>query len=196
MNNIFEFHRELNFKKVIGLVIVVLSILILIIFFHPQNTEKKLKEQEAANPYKTYNSLDNRVSLELPKRYNLQEIQSNYLLQLQSSDGLHINIEEEPIVFGKSLNEISNSDKEVYTKKLENAFDISDLKEFNLENSNALSSYTYSFKYINEEITYNIQIFWIQGNTCYYVISSAFPENDMSKYQGLESEIISSFKMN
>lgn len=195
MNNIFEFHRELNKKKVVGLVIVVLSILILIIFFRPQNTEKKLKEQESANPYKTYNSLDSRVSLELPKRYNLQEIQNNYLIQLQSSDGLLINIEEEPIVFGKSLNEISNSDKEIYTKKFENAFDISDLKEFNLENSNALSSYTYSFKYINEEITYDIQIFWVQGNTCYYVISTAFPESDIQKYQGLESEIISSFKM-
>lgn len=195
MNNIFEFHRELNKKKVVGLVIVVLSILILIIFFRPQNTEKKLKEQEAANPYKTYNSLDSRVSLELPKRYNLQEIQNNYLIQLQSSDGLLINIEEEPIVFGKSLNEISNSDKEIYTKKFENTFDISDLKEFNLENSNALSSYTYSFKCINEEITYDIQIFWVQGNTCYYVISTAFPESDIQKYQGLESEIISSFKM-
>ena len=196
MNNLFEFHRELNMKKVIGIASLVIFIIILIIFFHPQDTEKKLKEQEAANPYKTYSSLDSRVSLELPKRYNLQGVQSNYLLQLQSDSGLIINIEEEPIVFGKSLNEVSNSDKEIYTQKFENAFDISELKEFSLENNNALSSYTYSFKYTKEEITYDIQIFWVQGNTCYYVITTHFPESDITKYQGLESEIISSFKMN
>lgn len=195
MNNVFEFHRELNIKKVVGICILAIFIIILIIFSYPKNTEKKLKEQEAANPYKIYHSLNSSVSLELPKRYNLKEIQGNYLLQLQSDNGLLINIEEEPIVFGKSLNEISNSDKELYTKKLENTFDISNLKEFNLENSNALSSYTYSFKHINEEIIYNIQVFWIQGNTCYYVISTVFPEDDSTKYQGLESEIISSFKM-
>ncbi len=196
MNNLFEFHRELNIKKVVGICILAVFIIILIIFSLPKNTEKKIKGEEEANPYKTYHSLNSSVSLELPKRYNLQELQSNYLLQLQSDDGLLINIEEEPILFGKSLNEVSNSDKEVYTQKLENTFDVSNLEEFNLEKSNALSSYTYSFKHINEGTTYNIQIFWIQGNTCYYVISTVFPENNATKYQGLESEIISSFKMN
>ncbi len=195
MNNVFEFHKELNIKKVAGLFTLIAFIIILLIFSHPQNTEKKLKEQEAANPYKMYNSSNSRVSLELPKRYDLQETESNYLLHLQSTDGLVINVEEKPIVFGKSLKEISNYDKDIYTKKFENTSDISDLKEFNLENSNALSSYTYSFKNITEETSYDIQIFWMQGNTCYYVISTVFPEKDITKYQDLESEIISSFKM-
>ena len=149
MNNIFEFHKELNIKKVISVFILAVFIIILIVVFHPQNTEKKLKEEEISNPYKTYISADNKVSLELPKRYNLQEIKSNYLLQLQASDGLLINIEEKSILFGKSLNEVVNSDKNVYTQKFENAFDVSDLEEFNLENSNTLSSYTYNFKYIS-----------------------------------------------
>lgn len=195
MNNIFEFHRELNIKKVIGLCICIVCIIILVIFLNLKNTEKNFKKQELSNPYKTYTSSDNRVSLEFPKRYNLQKVETSSLLQLQSNEGLVINIEEEPIVFGKSLNEISNSDKEIYIKKFENTFDISDLKEFSLENSNALSSYTYSFKCISQETTYNLQVFWIQANTCYYVINIAFPETDTSKYQGLESEIISSFKM-
>lgn len=196
MNNIFEFHKELNIKKVIGLIALFVLIILLIVFFYPENTEKKLKKQEATNPYKTYASLDNRVSLELPKRYNLQPVESNYILQLQANEGLLINIEEEPLVFGKSLKEISTSDKDVYTKKFENSFDISDLKEFSLENNNALSSYTYNFKYIQEETTYSIQIYWIQGNTCYYVISTSFPESTTNTYHGLESEIIASFKMN
>ena len=195
MNNIFEFHRELNIKKVISVFILAVFIIILIVVFHLQNKEKKLKEEEISNPYKTYISADNKVSLELPKRYNLQEIKSNYLLQLQASDGLLINIEEKSILFGKSLNEVVNSDKNVYTQKFENAFDVSDLEEFNLENSNTLSSYTYNFKYISNATLYNIHVFWIQGNSCYYIISISFPEESTSKYQGLESEIISSFSM-
>ena len=46
MNNIFEFHRELNIKKVISVFILAVFIIILIVVFHPQNTEKKLKEEE------------------------------------------------------------------------------------------------------------------------------------------------------
>ena len=44
----------LNIKKVISVFILAVFIIILIVVFHPQNTEKKLKEEEISNPYKTY----------------------------------------------------------------------------------------------------------------------------------------------
>ena len=44
MNNIFEFHRELNIKKVISVFILAVFIIILIVVFFFFFTEKKLKE--------------------------------------------------------------------------------------------------------------------------------------------------------
>lgn len=155
-----------------------------------------MNQEDDSKPYKTYTSSDGKVSLELPKRYNLTEIESNYALKLQSNDGLVINIEEKTIVFGKSLKEIATSDKGTYISKFENSFEISDLKEFNLENNDTLSSYTYNFKHINQGSEYYIQVFWTQDNARYYIISVSIPQNNSSKFQGIESEIISSFKIN
>lgn len=192
MNELFEFRKHLNTKKVIALVSLIL-IIILLFFFYKNN--RITKKEEDSNPYKSYYSIDRRISLELPKRYNLNETQSNHTLQLKSDDGLLINIEEETIVVGKSLKEIATSDKNVYIQKFENAFDVSDLQEFSLENGNSLSSYKYNFKYIKQSIEYNIQVFWIQGDTQYYTITISIPQNNISKYQSIQTEIISSFKM-
>lgn len=196
MNELFEFRKHLNAKKVIGFVGLLIVLLIIIVFFFSKNKEHQLKKAEDSSPYKTYTSMDNRISLELPKRYNLQENQSDSALQLQSDDGLLINIEEKTIVVGKSLKEIATSDKSVYPQKFENTFELSDLQEFSLENNNLLSSYKYSFKHINQAIEYNIQVFWIQGDTQYYIITISIPKNTSSKYEGIQTEIISSFKIN
>lgn len=194
MNELFEFRKHLNTKKVIGIAVLILVIILLIVFLFSGNKKNKIKKENDANPYRTYTSLDSKVSLELPKRYNLHEIESNNILSLQSNDGLLVNIEEEIIVLGKSLKEIADSDKYLYLKKFENTFDVSNLEEFSLENNNLLTSYKYSFKHTNEVAEYFIQVFWIQGNTKYYIINICMPQNDITKYQGIESEIISSFK--
>lgn len=193
MNELFEFRKHLNMKKFI--IFAILIVIVLTIFL-PKNTKKQIQKEEAANPYKTYYSINHKISLELPKRYNLIETQSEHTLQLQAEDGLIINIEENNIVVGKSLKEIATSDKNVYLKKFDNIYDISDLKEFNLENDNLLSSYKYNFKHTNQSTNYNITVFWIQSDTQYYIITVSIPENNISKYQGLEAEIVSSFNMN
>lgn len=193
MNELFEFRKHLNTKKVIIFVILIVIVLIL---FLPKNTQKQIQKEEEVNPYKTYYSINHKISLELPKRYNLIETQSEHTLQLQTKDGFIINIEENNIVVGKSLKEIATSDKNVYSKKFDNIYDLSDLKEFNLEDGHLLSSYKYSFKHTNQSTNYNITVFWIQSDTQYYIITVSIPENSISKYQGIEAEIISSFKMN
>lgn len=196
MNELFEFRKHLNAKKVIGFATILIIILILIIrHFYIAGNENHIKEDDT-KPYKTYTSVDGKVSLELPKRYNLNEVESDYALKLQSNDGLIINVEEKTIVFGKSLKEIASIDRGTYTKKFENTFEVSELKEFNLENSNSLSSYTYDFKYLNGASEYYIKVFWMQDNTRYYIISFSLPQSNSSKFQGIESEITSSFKIN
>lgn len=196
MNEIFEFRKHLNTKKVIGIVLLCVILIILTFNIFSNNIKKeKLKKEKETNPYQEYFSKDQKISLELPKRYNLKEIESNSALKLTSEDGLQINIEEGNLVFGKSLNEIANTDKRLYTEKFENAFEVSDLEEFKLENSNLLSSYKYNFKYIKNETEYILQVYWIQDNTQYYIISICIPQNN-SNYEGIDSEIISSFSFN
>lgn len=193
MNELFEFRKHLNIKKVLVFVALIVAIIIL---FLQKDTSKKIQKEEDANPYKTYYSVDHGISLELPKRYNLTETQSNHTMQLQSDDGLIINIEEKNLVVGRALKEIAISDKGIYLQKFENTFDVSDLEEFTLENGNSLSSYKYNFKHINQATEFDIKVFWIQGDTQYYIITISIPMNNISKYQGIEPEIISSFKMN
>lgn len=196
MNELFEFRKHLNTKKVVFFVIILIVILGLLLAFLFKNNESNFNQEDDTKPYKTYTSSDGKISLELPKRYNLNIEKSDYILKLQSNDGLVINIEENTIVFGKSLKEIANIDKGNYISKFENAFEVSDLKEFSLENNNSLSSYTYNFKHINQGLEYYIQVFWMQDNAKYYTISLCIPQNNSSKFQGIESEIISSFKIN
>lgn len=196
MNELFEFRKHLNTKKIIGLIFLIIILIIAIIFFSfSKHTSKKENNKDDSNPYKVYYSADTKVSLELPKRYNLQEVQSDNILQLQSEDGLLINIEEKTIILGKALKDIATSDRNIYTKKFENVSDISDLQEFNLQNSNILSSYKYSFNFTTQNKSYYVQVFWIQSNTEYYIITLNIPQNHISKYQSIETEIISSFKM-
>lgn len=195
MNELFEFRNHLNIKKTIGIAILAL-VLIIIIFSLIFNNNNIVEKEDTSNPYKTYMSQDRTVAIELPKRYNLQEIQSSSAMQLKSDDGLFINIEEKPIIFGKSLKEVVTSDKNVYTHKFENAFDVSDLQIFSLDDSNLLTSYKYDFKYINQAVEYYIQVFWIQGNSQYYIINISMPKDNTQKYHGLESELSSSLKFN
>ncbi len=195
MNELFEFRNHLNIKKAIGIGLLALFLIVIIIFSF-SNTNDITEKEDVSNPYKIYMSSDHTISLELPKRYNLQEIQGNYAIQLKSDDGLLINIEEKPIVFGKSLKEVVTSDKSVYIQKFENTFDVSELQTFSLDNSNLLTSYKYNFKHINQAIEYDIQVFWIQGNTQYYIINISMPKDSIEKYHGLESEIASSLQFN
>lgn len=195
MNELFEFRKHLNTKKVIGIIIFIAVFIVVIINFFLKSSYEDFENDEISNPYKTYSSIDHKISIELPKRYKLNEKESNHILKLESDDGLVINIEEKTIVFGKSLNEIAMSDKNVYIQKFENAFDVSELQELTLENNSSLTSYTYNFKYIKQAYEYAIQIFWTQYNSQYYIISICIPQSDASKYQGIESEIISSFKV-
>lgn len=194
MNELFEFRKHLNIKKLLITIGILLLIIFIIIKFWPQSTQKKLEKEAAANPYKTFSSSDKSFSLELPKRYNLTETYDNDITYLKSDDGLQIKIEEKTIVVGKSLNDIASSDKKVYTAKFENAYNISDLKSFSLENGSSLSSYKYDFSYAQNNSEYNIQVFWIQGNSNYYIITLCIPANVASNYQSIETEIISSFK--
>lgn len=196
MNELFEFSSNLNIKKVIGIACLAIFVIAITLFLLLDKNELTEKEVEDKNPYKEYVSQNGSISLELPKRYNLKELTGPNAMQLQSDDGLTINIEERQIIFGRSLIEIANSDKNIYTQKFQNTFDVSDLTEFTLTNSNLLSSYKYSFKYINEAIEHFIQVLWIQGNSQYYVITLSIPNNIISMYQGIDSEIISSFKAN
>ena len=196
MNEIFEFRRQLNTKKVVGIAVLAALLLMYLIhsFFGSSNRDIKEKNDDA-NPYMVFTSLDKKISIELPKRYELTEIKNDTTLSLQSNDGLIISIEEKTIIMGRTLKEIANIDKSLFINKFENSFDVSDLEPFTLEDSNLLTSYKYNFKYIKQSTEYDIHVYWIQDNSQYYITSVCIPQNYSSKYQGLESEILSSFKI-
>lgn len=193
MNELFEFRKHIDIRKVSIFIVCFVLMIFVFIKFLPQNTQKELEKEADSNPYKTYYSSNKTFSLELPKRYNLKENYTDEITLLQSDDGLQIKIEERAIVLGKALLDIATSDKTVYLEKFENSFDVSDLKDFSLSSTNSLSGYTYSFNYIQNSSEYNIQVFWVQGNSKYYIITVCIPNNVSSNYEGIETEIISSF---
>ena len=65
MNELFEFHKELNFKKILILVAVLLIIILLIIFVPKTGKEIKEKQIENAKPNSTFSSTDNSINIDL-----------------------------------------------------------------------------------------------------------------------------------
>ena len=94
MNELFEFHRKLNFKKIAIIIIFALFTIIVIFdilsFIFKSDDEKLDDTKNSNNPNTIFYDSNNTISLELSKQYNLSQYESsnNYLIELINKEAL------------------------------------------------------------------------------------------------------------
>jgi uncharacterized protein YpmB len=197
MSKIFEFHRTLNKKKIAIFIIIIIIILLLILFIIEHCNESFEKFEESSVSSVTFIDKNNELSIELSKKYNLSlaNIQeSNHVLDLSSPDELYISISKEDLISNRSLADVVEADKKVFTENFSNISNISDISEVTTNN---MQSCTYNFNYINSESnkTYYLQTLWIQTESNYYIIDVSYIQNDSQDYNNLFNDIVSNFEI-
>lgn len=198
MNEIFEFRKELNIKKII----LVIAIILLIIGFltfgisHILN-QKQEKEIEESNPNQTFYDSNKTLSLKLPKTYGFIQYKpsNNYLIELRTSNNLNIFISQANLLNGKSLSEIASADIKSYIEEFNNYSNLSEIKEFDRNGSLA---YTYSFHYLDSKTktTYYLQVIWLEQNDKYYILDIEFPLDSLATNSNIINETLNSLAIN
>jgi len=199
MNEIFSFRKELNIKKII-VVISVLIVLILtyILIAHINTSQKKQQEikNEQENPNSTFYSENHLVSVTLPKTYGLSQYapRNNYLIELRSKKNLNIFISYENLLENRTLSEIASADIKSYIETFSNYSNLSEAKSFNVGEKQA---YTYSFHYPDSKTktTYYLQVIWLQTATGYFIFDIEFPLNDLNNYTSLIDQVLNSLTL-
>jgi uncharacterized protein YpmB len=197
MNEVFEFHKTLNKKKIAMLIIIIILILLLIVFSIERHIENKKKFDEANASSVTFFDKNNELSIELSKKYDLSLVnlqENNYVLELSSPNKLYICVSKEDLISNHNLSNIVESDKSIFTEKFSNVSDISDISETTI---NDLQSYTYGFNYIDSETSnpFYLQTLWIQTESNYYIVDVSFIQNDSQDYNNVFNDIISNLKI-
>lgn len=194
MNELFQFHRELNIKKVLILAIII--ILIILIFLVPK-IFKKTEDQKAeiSDPNITFMSNDKSISLLLPKEYGFSEYKpkQNYILELRTENNIDIFVSHKELVPDRNFNNIVSTDRESYIKTFDTYSNLSEIADLNINGNQA---YSYSLHYLDNNIAYFLQIIWIQTDTGYYVIDIEFPLDTLNSNHKLINDIITNFKIN
>lgn len=201
MNEIFNFHKQLNIAKVATVVFFAIIIISLaVIFFIPKKEapNKKLNTTEnVKNENKPFEDKNQLISLTLDKSYGLAQYDStqDYILELRSDNDLNIFIEKEKIIPDRILYNIVNKDKEIYIKEFSTTSNISDIREVSFTNGS--KGYTYCFHYQDSKTKkpYYLQIIWAQGIDNYYVISIDFPLDKLTTFSRIINEITNGIKI-
>lgn len=187
MDDIFQFHKELNFKKILLfiLIIIIISITLFFVFRKP-----KIKEEIPV----TFTDANQTISISLSPKYNLMAEKSKRgnLIELYSKNNLNISLSKTNKLFGKELLDIILADRSIYTSNYKN---IADLSEISTINTNYIEAYTYSFKLKENSLTNIFQTIWINSDDCYYILDIKYPEIDKDLYVNLVKELIASFTL-
>lgn len=195
MNELFQFHKQLNIKKIL-LVIAIILFLIFLIFFVPKIIKNiKDKKIEDFEPNKTFVSRDNNISIVLSKEYELSEYKptQDYILELRSPNNIDIFISHKDLVENRDLNTIISNDRNSYIEKFNGYSNLSDIVELTIDRNQA---YSYSFHYLDNKTAYYLQIIWIQTETGYYVIDVEFPLDTLTSNHKVIKDLISTFRIN
>lgn len=199
MNTLFDFHKQLNYKKII-IAIIISLFLITISIEIISNICKKSEEKkiEDTSPNKTFYSNDNTISLEISKKYEFTEFtpSNNYLLELRSPKDLNIFISFKNTLQNRPLLEIISADKRSFIEGFNGYSNLSEPKDISINETNPM--YTYSFHYLDNKLkkTFYLQIIWIQTQTGYYIIDTEFPLDDLNIYSNIITDILAGFKFN
>lgn len=195
MNELFQFHKELNIKKVIILVVIIL-ILIFLIFFVPKMF-KKAKEKiiEDSEPNKIFTSSDGTIELVLSKEYGFSEYKprQNYILELRTENNLDIFVSHKELIENRNFNNIVSSDRDSYIKTFNTYSNLSEISDLTV---NGNPAYSYSLHYLDNRVAYYLQIIWIQTDNGYYIIDVEFPLDTLNSNHKIINDLITNFKIN
>ena len=194
MNELFEFHKELNLKKILIVIAILLIIIFLIIFVPKTGKEIKEKQIENAKPNSTFSSTDNSINIELSKKYEFTEYipAQDYILELRSSNKTNIFVSKKNLYENKTLESVVSADKNSYISKFKSYSNLSNITELVV---NGFPAYTYSFHYLNKKSAYYLQIFWIETESGYYVIDVEFPLNSLNDNHVIINDLVNNFKI-
>jgi uncharacterized protein YpmB len=194
MNELFEFHKELNLKKILIVIAILLIIIFLIIFVPKTGKEIKEKQIENAKPNSTFSSTDNSINIELSKKYEFTEYipAQDYILELRSSNKTNIFVSKKSLYENKTLESVVSADKNSYISKFKSYSNLSNITELVV---NGFPAYTYSFHYLNKKSAYYLQIFWIETESGYYVIDVEFPLNSLNDNHVIINDLVNNFKI-
>lgn len=195
MNELFQFHKELNIKKILIFVVIFL-ILIFLIFFIPKIFKKvEEKEIEDSEPNKTFLSNDNSISIVLPKEYGFSEYKpiKDYILELRTENNMDIFVSRKELVPNRDFNTIVSSDRDSYIKTFNTYSNLSEIAELTI---NGNVAYSYSLHYLDNKVAYYLQIIWIQTDSGYYVIDVEFPLDTLNYNHKIITDLITNFKIN
>lgn len=198
MNEIFQFRKELNIKKIIIVALIVFVILGLILWkaFSPskESAPTNIKDESTESTFYCKNKM---LSLTLSNSYNFTQYtpESNYILELRNANNLNIFITEENLLPNLNLSELVEADLNSYVAQFEKSSNISNVSEFDRGEKKA---YTYSFHYLDTstKTAFYLQTIWLEYNNKYYIIDIEFPLNSLNENSKIINEVLNSIVIN
>ena len=198
MNQIFEFRKELNIKKILIVLLIIFIIpgIILWKVFSPSEESSSVKIKDEVTESKFYSKNKN-FSLTLSSSYNFVQFDpaESHILELRNENNLNIFVAEENLLQNLTLAELVEADLKSFVAQFEKSSDISNVTEFDRGGKPA---YTYSFHYLdsNTKTAYYLQTIWIEYNDRYYIIDIEFPLNSLNENSKIINDVLNSIVIN
>lgn len=192
--------RKLNIKKVIiAVLILILVIVSIVIFTISRKTaivenNTNIQNEEENSTTDIFTDVENTISIEIPKKYKLEQVHNNeYLIKLSSDENVDVYISTIDKVEGRSLFAIARADKLAYLESYNSYSNASELKELEVNGNKA---YMYSFHYLDENLNkaFYIQVILLEIGEKIYIFDIDFPLEDLVLYTNLATETLSLFK--
>ena len=198
MNQIFEFRKELNIKKILIVLLIIFIITGIILWkvFSPSEESSSVKIKDEVTESKFYSKNKN-FSLTLSSSYNFVQFDpaESHILELRNENNLNIFVAEENLLQNLTLAELVEADLKSFVAQFEKSSDISNVTEFDRGGKPA---YTYSLHYLdtNTKTAFYIQTIWIEHNNKYYIIDIEFPLNSLNENSKIINEVLNSIVIN
>ena len=176
--------RKLNIKKVIIavliLILVIVSIVVFVISRKTDTVENNINTRNEENSTTDiFTDVENTISIEIPKKYKLEQVHNNeYLIKLSSEENVDIYISTIDKVEGRNLFAIARADKLAYLESYNSYSNASELKELEVNGNKA---YMYSFNYLDENLNkaFYIQVILLEIGEKIYIFDIDFPLEDL-----------------
>lgn len=196
----FSNYKKLNIKKVIMVVLIALLLIVSItVFCISRKMEKNDTNEDNVVPEnvdsktEVFYDINNTVSIEIPKKYELKQTHnSEYLIKLSSDNNMDIYLSKIDKIENRPLSSIARADKISYLEDYNAYSNLSDLKELNV---NGNLAYTYSFHYLDENLrkAFYIQVVLLELEDGIYIFDIDFPLDDLTTYTNVTTEVLEKF---
>lgn len=190
---------KLNIKKVVIAISILVLLIVSITVFVISRITKKEVDDNTTNKSKEvsttaiFTDVENTISVEIPKKYNLEQLyNSEYLIKLSSTENLNIYISKMEKIEGRDLAVIARADKLAYLESYNSYSNVSDLKELEVNGNRA---FAYSFHYLDENLkkAFYIQVILLEIGEEIYIFDVDFPLDDLVLYTNVATETLATF---